>query len=90
MFINIVLAFYVILYVGLLPSDPCLSSKALQNAGLRGSICTLHDVSNPICDRLQTAGWYNIKVNGMYQDMPTRCISGGNCGTSSSIWLNGM
>lgn len=77
------------IYIALPPNDPCFLAKPIPKAALRGTQCPVYEVQTPICDRLITPGWYSVKVENKNVDMPTSCITGGTCGTSSPIWLNG-
>lgn len=76
-------------FIALPPNDPCILAKPIPKATLRGTQCPVFEVKTPICDRLITPGWYSVKVENSNVDMPTACITGGTCGTSSPIWLNG-
>lgn len=69
--------------------DPCINHGMLPQAEYRGEQCLLYDVGSALCDRGIDSGWYAVKQNKTYVEMPTSCPLPLSCGTSAPIWLNG-
>lgn len=76
--------------VRLLKGDPCVSYKVLDTAdAITRSVANANN-SPSLCDNTLEAGWYRV-TSYAGERMPTECIVGGmRCGTSSSIWMNGI
>lgn len=61
----------------------------LPKAEYRGKQCLLYDVGSALCDRGLESGWYAVRQNNKYVEMPTSCPSTFSCDTAAPIWLNG-
>ncbi|CAC5369377.1 unnamed protein product [Mytilus coruscus] len=79
----------VLLNKGASEKDPCSNHKLLPKAEYRGKQCLLYDVGSATCDRGLDSGWYAVKQNNKYVEMPTSCPPPFSCDTAAPIWLNG-
>ncbi|XP_071177283.1 uncharacterized protein [Mytilus edulis] len=79
----------VFLNKGASEKDPCSNHKLLPKAEYRGKQCLLYDVGSATCDRGLDSGWYAVKQNNKFVEMPTSCPPTFSCDTAAPIWLNG-